>query len=513
MGASCGAPNPANFPPAVSAALGGSRAAWQRVCAAAEAAAERSGLSVNHAYSLLQVYQCPASGARLVQLRNPHGKKSGSGGSSSGGGGSSSGEVNGWCGAWSDASAAWRTAAPSTRAHCNPTLQASTGTFWMPLGDFVAAFHRLDCARVAQTMSAGDASACTRARLPLPHAAHGLAVLRLTPAATMYADCCVTDVSSTLVEGGSAVRYRRAGNEWPRRDLALLVVEELTRVQVLREGSGGGGGGGGGVGKGAGAGAGGSSSAAAAAAAGELPEADDWGSERVAAYRAALAASASGMRLTAGPPRQVTACAGLQCWLEAGRTYHMLPLSLAGYGASCPPSAAIVELHYPASKGLRVEVVSPPTAWLARALLCRTLSLGKASAWGGGGGGGGGGRGEPALAASHCVSHTDGAGVLIAAVNTHAEQSFELTITVSCGSSGSGSGGSGRMVLARGGGRTVDCVPPLTAQLVNLVSPEIGASGWGYSTQQGVRMPAPVVASQSPPAPPGTLHAPTPLVS
>ena len=69
------------------------------------------------------------------------------------------------------------------------------------------------------------------------------------------------------------------------------------------------------------------------------------------------------------------------------------------------------------------------------------------------------------------------------------------------------------MVLARGGGRTVDCVPPLTAQLVNLVSPEIGASGWGYSTQQGVRMPAPVVASQSPPAPPGTLHAPTPLVS
>jgi hypothetical protein len=104
-------------------------------------------------------------------------------------------------------------------------------------------------------------------------------------------------------------------------------------------------------------------------------------------------------------------------------------------------------------------------------------------------------------------------------VNTHATDRFEVSVTVSSSSSSSSSGGGscgrrggGGLVVARGEGRTVDSVPPLTAQVVQVVSPDIGAEGWGYSTSQGIKVPSPVAAAQSPPAPPGSLHAPTPLI-
>ena len=506
MGASCGAPSASNFPPALARAFGDSRAAWQRVCEAAEAAARGAGLHTSHAYSLLQLHQCPATGTRLLQLRNPHGKAEGSsGGSGSGGGGGGGGSSGGgWRGAWCDASPLWRSATPgiaALRAHCNPTQQAATGTFWMPLSDFTCCFHRLDVARVTQAAGGGGATSCARARLPLPNAGHpGITALRLTPTSTILVDCCITDCSSTLSEEGAAVvKYRRAGNEWPQRDLALLVVEELSRAEVLAEGSGGGRRGGGCAVGGAGAGA---AAAAAAADLGEFGDGEEWSRARVPPYKAALAAAASGMRLISGPPRLLAHTADLQCWLEAGRTYTMLPLSLAGWDAAAPPAACIIELHYPSSKGLRLQVGSLPVPVFARALLCRTLSLGKASEWGKGEGGGSSSA-SSSFQSVHAVTHTDGAGMLLAAVNTHPVDSFELSSSVRDAAG---------MVLARGGGGCVDCVPPLTAQLVQAISPVPGAGGWSYASTMGVRMPAPRAAAQSPAAPAGTLHAPMPLV-
>lgn len=222
---------------------------------------------------------------------------------------------------------------------------------------------------------------------------------------------------------------------------------------------------------------------------------DEWKPANVRPGGAALAASASAMALAAGPPRTLGHSSVLQCWLTGGKTYYMTPLSLGGYKAGGGLSGSVVlEIHYPSTSAsgtaLGVEVVTQAGGWLSRALLCRTLSVGKPMEWRGGGAG---------LAAAHCVSHDDGAGALVAAVNTHPTDSFELGVGV--GAAGASATTTTSIVLGRGEGeKCVDAIPPLHAQLIQVVSPYPGVETWGYNFSFSVKSPAGVRESHTPPA-------------
>jgi len=535
LGASCGPPSTSNFPPAVSRAFSGNASAWERVCAAADAAAQGKGLQTNHAYSLLSFYQCPHSEVRLVQVRNPHGRVSK---------GSSS-----WSGDWCDGHSLWGRAHASLVSACDPTRQSSTGTFWMSLGDLVRYFHRVDVARVRENrreaggaaevegkggnegLGRGGASSlppppiprilgpdsrgggprkwsCLRTRLPLPSAENGVYILKLTPSSNINVDCAITDVTSqmlldgTLLLGSSAAggsgsaRYRRkGGGETPKRDLAILAVEGLTRLEVVRMGEKGSGG-----------------VSVSGNTAPPLPpppqqqqdsfsDGDEWNSSSVGPSRAALAATATSMALVAGPPRSMTQCAGLQFWMKAGRAYSLFPLSLGGWKAEGGLSGAVVlEIHYPGTpqgEDFSVEVQRVSTGFFSRALLCRTLSLGKELVW----------RGD-ALRHAMSVSHDDGAGAIIAAANTHPTQSFELCTGVT----GVAGQSTACVVLGREG-RCVDGIPPLHAQLIQTVSPAPGVENWGYGSTFSVTCPGPPFISHSPPIPANSLFSALPLAS
>jgi hypothetical protein len=217
----------------------------------------------------------------------------------------------------------------------------------------------------------------------------------------------------------------------------------------------------------------------------------------------ALAAAATGLRLAATTERSWgSSSSAYACpFLKAGVTYHLFVLSLAGFAGAVSAGAAVLELHFPAGRPLSPALVVQPAAWGARALLCRTLTLGAPSRWG-----------NDRCGHVHVLRHYDGAGFLLAAANAHGAQNFSVTHEVE-----EGRGGEARMLRTRapgsGGGKcsVLDVLPPRHAQLLMAVAPVPGASGWGYSVGTNIHTPAEPGTRGAGDAPPGTLHAAIPF--
>ena len=154
---------------------------------------------------------------------------------------------------------------------------------------------------------------------------------------------------------------------------------------------------------------------------------------------------------------------------------------------------------------LELERALRPAPFLARALACAAMALGRRTLLGGGGGAG--------LAAYRLG---DSCGTLVVAVNAHPTAALRLEVTAMP---------TAEAVVARAGGRggaagasfAVDVVAPRTVQLVQAMTQRARAAGepsWGAcalgSTALSMSMPPPQQhgASSAPPAEAGTLHAP-----
>jgi hypothetical protein len=198
----------------------------------------------------------------------------------------------------------------------------------------------------------------------------------------------------------------------------------------------------------------------------------------------------------------------------------------------------IVEIHLPraAAAALTVDVVSHPPAWLSRALVCRTLTLGRAADWGRGrgAGGGGDGDGDGGLDSALFVTHSDGAGIFIAGANLDSSQALLLshafgaettwaTLTALRTAGGSAGGGGGAPFAPPGAplcADTADVIPPRSFALLQVLSPRRRAPGqsgsfhWAWATRLSMARPPPLgTLSHAPPAPAGSLFAPQPLLA
>jgi hypothetical protein len=306
----------------------------------------------------------------------------------------------------------------------------------------------------------------------------------------MFLDVQATDISAAWdargggFDGGGGggggdpetpLRYFREGGsrrDAPKRDIALVLVEEAPRPLRLL-------------------------SAAGSWAEGSV---DGDGAVSAAPAAVALAAAATGLLLSASTERawgRGGRGAYFCPFLKAGRVYHLFALSLAGYagGAAASAGAAVVELHYPSGRPLNAALAVQPAAWGARALLCRTLTLGAPTQWG-----------SDRCGHVHIVRHSDGAGFLLAAANAHGVDSFRVTHGVD-------DGGEERLLRSRadGGGSLTDVVPPPHALLLMCVAPRPGAGAWGYGSSTSIQSPAEAGARVSGGAAAGTLHGAMPF--
>lgn len=186
-----------------------------------ESELESLGLVLNHAYSLLQVYLCASTGARLVQLRNPWSHATGErqGQDDTDGEGDvvvidearpgTRRREGVYTGPWSDGCPRWNEARyRAARDHCGPYQQAASGVFWMAFEDFARHFHQVDVAKVRgfRPLSSSDGTSgglspesawcTTRVLMPLSRALGALCpMLQLNPLATTDVEICATVVN------------------------------------------------------------------------------------------------------------------------------------------------------------------------------------------------------------------------------------------------------------------------------------------------------------------------------
>lgn len=442
MGASCSQPS---YPNASSAARAWpSIAAWHAMASQHASAARGLGLILDHAYSILQVYQCPTRGVRLIQLRNPW---------ASGGGDRSAdaGSRKSWCGPWCDGSPRWDSA-PDLRDTLGPYSQAESGVFWMCLEDLARYFSKIDVGKVRgfqpQTglYDPDRAWSTVRVSLPFPRAGQDVSLLRITPVASTQVEVVLShrnrqqqyplnggagadDVRQSTgymlyprrkarkktSPGATRAINANAGSDAdddgdegvtrvrPQRDLGVLVVEELPHraPDILIH--------------------------PALFAATSTGAAGHGNAGVAASAKHALATRVTGMRVVDGcdasrslrnqltsefflsapkaalPSSNGAASASvMKC--EQQKSCYLSLLSFNGFNSSMAPWADLEPCYYPSDAGaaggvhvstssqalleinsaqpLLVEVITRPLAWMSKALICRALTIGKAMDWG-----------------------------------------------------------------------------------------------------------------------------------
>lgn len=455
-------------------------AAW-REAATAHVTATRNvkGLVLDHAYSILQVYADPGTGMRLVQLRNPW----------STGESRSSGGPNTWTGPWCDAWPGWETH-PALRDHCGPYAQAETGVFWMDLDSFATYYTMVDvckCRGFKPEDGSYDPSRgwhVSRVRVPLPmlslpgsSARAPFTVLRITPTGNAPVEIVLNQVTARSIDSYDDERpsrpavYRRSQRNYAARDIGVCVIMDLTDAPRTSGGAGGG--------------------------AGALPllrQSTSVGDEDVVAEGVALAAETCRMSIVCTGRRCMRPTMTTEAFLTGNIPVYLLPLSFNGIHDNIP-ERVLVELH--SAKPLVVEAVSQPQPWIARAIITRSLTIGKRMLWGAA-------AAKPDQTDYIAAAHDD-AGTMIVAVNKHPLDSFELTATLSSGIRRD------TVVLSRGDKNgstsgTTDTVRPLSMALLQILSVKPGDSwswGFNYSLRSGARLPV----GRAPPVPAGDLHA------